>query len=235
MHLRSQMQSEVAFEISTNPRRFLSAFMVVYHSSETFGTMDDLAHAVLASATAMLATFELLIDGVRDSGILAGVDQQHTRLFVSQLLSFLEVFESWRVSGKALIVSRIRSRLIELYKNDAQLSSDHQKIHKVFVHQIERMRDRLRDVGGEQELERFDEAYAAGAIDLEATIIDTQPGYMDSQQLAHEILLNPHFELEDRSQNEDQRMFNLVGGCCFLPFVSECWLILATGVLGFTR
>ena len=71
-----------------------------------------------------------------------------------------------------------------------------------FRAQIERLRGKLQQIAGREALDKFDEDRLSGAFAASASVGTAGahaalPGRMTNEQLAHELLLDPEFRLDE--------------------------------------
>ena len=137
-----------------------------------------------------------------------------TREFPSTLFEYLKRFKAWKVPDEAKLTCRIKHALIALYAAQQQLPFDEPEDSKLKVEfrvQIERLRSKLSQIAGPAALAQFDADRMTGALSPGhhgggggggggaggAGAYASLPGRMTNEQLAHELLLDPTFRLDD--------------------------------------
>ena len=128
------------------------------------------------------------------------------------LFEFLKRFKAWKVPDEAKLTCRIKHALIALYQAEEHLPPDEPEDSKLKVEfrtQIERLRGKLQQIAGVDALNRFDEQRRAGLVQSgggggggigaggAGGAYAALPGRMTNEQLAHELLLDPAFQLDE--------------------------------------
>ncbi len=140
-----------------------------------------------------------------------------TKSFPSALFDYLRDFKAWKISDEARLVSRIKHALVMLYRGKMQLPPDEpedSQLNTEFRTQICRLRQKMQQIAGPAMLSKFDEEHlgdkrsSAGGASLTASATHVlSVGHQEAvvptdrmayEQLAHELLLDPCFQLTDR-------------------------------------
>ncbi len=183
--------------------------MIAYRPSHVFESMGQREQLLFERAEPMLRTFEsmarLIISNPKFS--FRDVPAKLSRPFAMMLFDYLRHFKLWKVPDEAKLTCRIKHALIALYNAEGQLPPDEPEDSKLkieFFTQIERLRSKLQQIAGTEELNNFDMHRTTGQVALiaPAGITDLScyasiPGRMTNEQLAHELLLDPTFRLDD--------------------------------------
>lgn len=105
---------------------------------------------------------------------------------------------------QAKLSCRIKHALIALYQAELHLPADEpidSTLKIEFRTQIERLRSKLQQIAGSDALAEFDHNRASGiAVSSPACangVYAALPGRMTNEQLAHELLFDPAFQLDD--------------------------------------
>ena len=196
-------------------RVFLAGFMIAYRPTHVFESMGALEHALLEAATPLLSAFQKIYTCIIRNGSFDAVPHELTKDFPTLLFEYLKRFKAWKVPDEAKLTCRIKHALIALYQAEEHLPPDEpedSKLKMEFRMQIERLRNKLQQIAGVDALEKFDEQRksghfpsgsgggggggkdgAGGAGGAYAAL----PGRMTNEQLAHELLLDPNFQLDE--------------------------------------
>ena len=182
-----------------NPRVFLSAYMVAYHPTSVFEQIGALEQAVLDASGPMLRTFEDICQRLREGAAFDDLPNVLTLAFADMLMSYIRHFQAWKVPDEARLVTRIRLALLALYQAQEHISDDvplDAELRLNFLNQIQRLRTKLFQLGAENVVEELDRELAGrphGPDNLAP--IYNLPGMINHERLAHELLLNPNFQL----------------------------------------
>ena len=202
-------------------RVFLAGFMIAYRPTHVFESMGALEHELLEATTPLLATFQKIVDCIRSSAGHSFQDVPHelTKNFPTMLFEFLKRFKAWKVPDEAKLTCRIKHALIALYQAEEHLPPDEPEDSKLkieFRTQIERLRNKLLQIAGADAVKLFDEQRkkgqipsgsggsgggegkgGAGGVGGAGGAYAALPGRMTNEQLAHELLLDPTFQLDE--------------------------------------
>ena len=183
-----------------NPRVFLAAYMVAFHPTSVFEEIGALEQAVLDASGPMLQTFEDICQRLRDGVAFDELPNNLTGGFVEMLMSYIRRFQAWKVPDEARLVTRIRHALVALYQAREHLPDDEpldSPVRPQFLNQIQRLRTKLFQLGAANVVEDLDRELAARpqpGPNNDAPIYRL-PCMMNNERLAHEMLLNPNFQI----------------------------------------
>jgi hypothetical protein len=192
---------------SVNVRVVLAAYMIAGRPTHVFESMGALEQSLYESALVLTANLESLARSIAQTGCFHLVNADLAESFSTVLFEYLKRFKAWKVPDEAKLVCRIKHALIALYQAEQHLPPDEPEDSKLkieFRTQIERLRSKLRQIGGVDALTQFDEeckkcgpvlppSDCGGGGGAYASL----PGRMTNEQLAHELLLDPTFQLSD--------------------------------------
>ena len=192
--------------------------MIAYRPTHVFESMGTLEQALYESATPLLTTFEKICSHIITSPGKSFQEVPHdlTKDFPSLLFEYLKRFKAWKVPDEAKLTCRIKHALIALYQAQEHLPPDEPEDSKLkieFRTQIERLRSKLQQIAGKDALNQFDEQRRAGQVPGggcgwpddggsggaggAGSAYAALPGRMTNEQLAHELLLDPTFQLDE--------------------------------------
>ena len=183
-------------------RVFLASYMISLHPHKVFEGMGELEKTLYDSTAPLVACWEQLLDSVRHGE----ADRQLLLKFPELLADYRAKFKAWKVPDEAKLVARIKHALNALFQARDHLPADEpvdSKMMQEFQTQIERLRGKLRQVAGQAALDEYDALVqrreypdvpdcARGAASG-----TTLPCSMTNEHLAHELLLDPTFRLDD--------------------------------------
>ena len=180
----------------------LAAYMIVFRPTHVFESMGQLENTLHKSATPLVARFERIADCLATKGSFQSVPVQLSIDFTSLLFEFLKDFKAWKVPDEAKLTCRIKHALIALYDAEEHLPHDEPEDSKLkieFRTQIERLRSKLQQIAGPAVLRQFDadRENRTPIAPVPGGSYATLPGRMTNEQLAHELLYDPAFQLDD--------------------------------------
>ena len=194
---------------NVNVKVFLAGYMIAYRPTHVFESMGALETALLEAATPLITTFQKICAVVKQGRGFQAVSPELTKDFPTMLFEYLKRFKAWKVPDEAKLTCRIKHALIALYQAEEHLPPDEPEDSKLKVEfrtQIERLRSKLLQIAGHNAVIEFDgqrsigqppsgggSGGAGGAGGAYAAL----PGRMTNEQLAHELLLNPAFQLDE--------------------------------------
>lgn len=201
---------------NVNVRVFLAGFMIAYRPTHVFESMGALEHALLEAATPLLTLFQKLCGELQAKKAFSAVRPELTKDFSNMLFEYLKCFKAWKVPDEAKLTCRIKHALIALYQAEQHLPPDEpedSKLKMEFRTQIERLRSKLQQIAGVEALKKFDDERLSGSLPGVCAngsvsgggnnncggggAYAALPGRMTNEQLAHELLLDPAFQLDE--------------------------------------
>ena len=193
-----------------NIRVFLAGFMIAYHSTHVFENMGNLETNLYEIAIPLFEKFERICKIIQTSNNHSFQDVPHsvTKDFVPTLFEYLKRFKTWKIPDENKLVQRIKHALIALYNAQRHLPSNEPEDSKIkieFRTQIERLRNKMIQIGGIDKLVEFDEQLQLQLIDNDVVhdtnIIYPEFSVKNNEQLAHELLLDPNFQITENYNN----------------------------------
>ncbi len=191
--------------------------MIAYRPTHVFESMGTLEQALYESASSLVTAFERIIQCIRSASTrcFQEVPYEQTQYFPATLHQYLQCFKAWKVPDEAKLTCRIKHALIALYQAEEHLPPDEPEDSKLkieFRTQIERLRGKLQQIAGADALREFDQQWRTGQVVVSGTggneggngggttgggAYASLPGRMTNEQLAHELLLDPGFQLDE--------------------------------------
>ena len=192
---------------NVNVRVFLAGFMIAYRPTHVFEAMGPLEKALYEAAIPLLKTFQNICSVVKTHGSFQAVPSELTENFPTMLFEYLKRFKAWKIPDEAKLTCRIKHALIALYQAEEHLPFDEPEDSKLkieFRTQIERLRSKLLQIAGHAAVAEFDTQRKTGPnVPLGGTcsgaggVYAALPGRMTNEQLAHELLMDPAFQLDE--------------------------------------
>ena len=177
---------------SVKVRTFLAGYMIAYYPTRVFESMDTLEQALYDASVPMLTAFEQIWKLIHAGTQFSAVPHDLTKDFQALLFRYLKCFGEWKVPDQRNLQLRITHALAALYEAEARLPPEEREDSKLRVQfraQIQELRAKLLQVAGPDALRAFDENPRAPGASL--------PRLYTNEQLAHELLLDPTFQLEE--------------------------------------
>lgn len=194
---------------SVNVRVFLAMFMIAIRPTHVFEDINGLERALMDASHRLLGCFESIISQLLARNFtISNVDFTLRSSFAALLFDYLTKFKAWKVPDEGKLTCRIKHALIALYEAEKQLPPDEPEDSKLkveFKTQIARLSDKLRQIAGVDVLNDFNAQRASGAVvaGVIRPVARCTPTSirqaMSNQQLAHELLLDPAFQLDEES------------------------------------
>ena len=196
---------------SVNVRVVLAAYMIAFRPSHVFDTMGELETALHAAATPLLESLESLCRSIQQHGIASLVHSEQAKAFPALLFEYLKCFNAWKVTDEARLTSRIKHALVALYQAlDHIPSDDHENLILEFRTQIEKMENKLKLISGEDALVAFQLQHRRVVTHSNNVRPVVPPGRMTNEQLAHELLLDPRFQLLENGGLTENPLFRRI-------------------------
>jgi hypothetical protein len=209
---------------NVNVRVFLAAYMIALRPTHVFEAMGALEQSLFEAALPLINTFQRIVERIASAGSFQGVASDLSCDFPTMLFEYLRRFKAWKVPDEAKLTCRIKHALIALYNAQQQLPPNEPEDSKLAVEfrtQIERLRGKLQQIAGAAALAEFDASRAAvSAVERAGgaccsasshSSCATLSGRMTNEQLAHELLLDPAFQLDESGGSEvDSPVFHRI-------------------------
>lgn len=183
-------------------RMLLAAYMISSQPERALEVPFGAAERVLIEISARLVgRLERVARCVVDSRSFRGVPAELTSDFLSLLDEYIKRFWEWQVPDKARIVQRIQTDLAELEdslaRSRVQAPISIEKIAEL-EGLVKQQRDKLVNVAGRKGLEKYNEGRREDIAKAFQACLDITAGpRLSDEDLAHELLLNPSFQLLD--------------------------------------
>jgi hypothetical protein len=138
-------------------RVFLASFLVAYHPSNTFESINKLETELMTASVAMLQVFDELCLAIISSERGADLKEpvQKALNFPGVFHTYLKAFQAWKVPDEAKLASRITHALTALYQAEDHLvdgEADTPRLREDFRVQQDRLRSKLVQIAGEKTL-----------------------------------------------------------------------------------
>ncbi len=197
---------------SVNVRVVLAAYMIALRPSHVFESMGTLEQSLFEAAVLLVNRIEILVNDLASKNAFYLLKYDLVASFTTILYEYLKRFKAWKVPDEAKLTCRIKHALIALYQAETHLPPEEPEDSKLkieFRTQIERLRCKLQQIAGIEALTQFDEmrsrgvtafpgpSGACGQQDSCVGAYASLPGRMTNEQLAHELLLDPTFQLDE--------------------------------------
>lgn len=202
-----------------NIRVLLASHLIVNRPESCFEAIGELERRVQASSSPVFDSLCALIDRAQGQTLSSMPWLQH-RDFLRQVKAYLEDFQAWKVPDQNKLFDRIKHALLALYRAENHLteqSQEYESMKQEFRAQKAKLRAKMVQIAGTQGLAKVDELLRkeriypeeeeAGASEqpaasslppsTNASGLSSLPGRMTNEQLAHELLLDPTFKLDN--------------------------------------
>ena len=196
-----------------NVRVVLAAWMIVYKSREVFEEFNDVVNELIEAAKKLLQCLEQIIYGYSTDNAFCRVSADAANAFIPLLFDYLKKFKVWKVPDEQKLTLRIKHALFALHGAQDVLPEDESvesPLRVELVAQIKRLSDKLVQIAGPGKLREFETERANGRISgsmsvacaLRLRIPEGWPTHdpnarTSNEELAHQLLLDPTFQLPD--------------------------------------
>jgi len=186
--------------------------MIAFHEARVFEQVDNLEKDLIKAATAMLEVFDELCGALRalPTGADPAAAVKAALTFPKLLHAYLNAFNAWKRPDEAKLAGRIKHALSALYQAEAHLEESDPEtpaLRADFQGQQARLRVKLLQIAGEKALQEVDASRVQGAGGSlpPGTAVEgggegaysALPKRVTNEQLAHELLLDPAFTLDE--------------------------------------
>jgi hypothetical protein len=192
---------------NVNVRVILAAYMIAYFPANVFEYMGTLEQALFDSAGPLIKNLEEIMELLSRGVLFKDIDVSVTKDLPSRLFWYLRNFKTWKVPDEQKLVLRIQNALNALYDAQKHLPEHEEpdsRLSSEFRSQIERLRAKLLAISGAETLRKFDEDRLVREPMVVSTEGQTTWTKFTNEQLAHELLMDPNFQLDDSGGMESQ-------------------------------
>ena len=180
--------------------------------------MGVLEQQLFDSTVPLIEALERICQEITADPSFAHVPHELTEDFPTLLFNFLKNFKAWKVPDEIKLTHIVKHALIALYQALEHLPPDEPedcKMKKEFNTIIPRLCSKLQQIAS---IKAFDEERAKGQMQIasvggvgNASAYMSLPGRMSNQQMTHELVLDPLFQLlnEGGSSTENSVFHNI--------------------------
>lgn len=204
-----------------NTRVFLASYMIVAKPDHVFEIIGELETQLQEAAERMIIIFEKLYKAMAEhpskdtKEIITELQIPDDMLFPVCLSEYVKKFKAWKIPDEMKLTQRIRHALAALYMAEDETDTanpEAPRLKRELKMQQERLRFKLQQAAGERVRQEFDSKHGRGGLPAPVQPAEPQqtntnnttnlysslPGRMTNEQLAHELLLDPDFKLDDQ-------------------------------------
>ena len=199
---------------NVNPRIILVSFLIAYWPTHIFESMMAATEQSLYnSAVSFVEKFQRILACLATSRTFESVPCDLTEDFSLILAKYLRCFSDWKISDTRKLTLRIQHALVAIESAKASLPSNEPADSTINVeldNQAVRLREKLKQIAGADVLAQFDAPNLLPARNANnnhnnnnpsGTDVSRNPdGTISNEQLAHELLLDPCFQLTDAGE-----------------------------------
>jgi hypothetical protein len=185
--------------------------MIAYKQSHVFEEMKELETTLFNSASVFVEFVERIAKLIIERGSFSNIPKDLTANFIAYLYKFLKDFKAWKVPDEEKLTRRICHALIALEEAQMHLPEDEpgdSRLSVEFRTQIERLRSKLQQIAGADKVKEYDDSRRAAreaGRQNRTSASGSVGGLRDrvsNEQMAHELMLDPSFELNDLAEAE---------------------------------
>jgi hypothetical protein len=178
-----------------NVKVFLAGYLVVYQTSRAFERMRSLETALLNAAAPLVARVRVICEEVRLRGTFEAVPWELTKDFNAMLYAYVSAFKQWKAPDEIKVCTRLQHQLNALYDTLEMLGDRDPLVSDKMLRQIEAMRANMQDVAGIDAVHQFDLQRQTLKKEKVEGASWPEQSRMTREQLQHEMLLDPNFQL----------------------------------------
>lgn len=194
--------------------------MIVARPTHVFEAVGDLESKVLCASKPMLEAFHKTAEALSKGVPWHQVKRDTARELPALLCEYLRAFKDWKLVDERKLAERLKKALRGLEDAERALKDEEEEsnIRVELIAQQQRLREKLAQIAGHKEVAAHDaERRAAAGSTAVATVFkvagssDAAPppghvGGMTNEQLAHELLLDKDFRLDEKSGMSEDKL-----------------------------
>lgn len=190
---------------------FIGSFLIVQYYKRLFGKSILLEEKVVKTGSRMLSTFHDICEAIKRSHGMSHFQAmllEKTKDFILLVTTYFQVFKEWKTMDEKKVVNRIKYTLEALNEIQPNLGPiddlESDMLHLEYNSRISHLKNTLvKYRGGQQvldELELPEVPFSANTRQyppLHLGVFRCFQNKMSNEQMAHEMLLDPLFQLDD--------------------------------------
>lgn len=204
---------------TVNVKIYMAAYMIAARPTHVFESAGELEMRVLNASRSMLGPLHKAA-----TALSQGRTWKHVRTHVaprlpSLLCTYLRTFKDWKLVDEKKLANRLTTALWHLEEAERGLKGEEAdaKIRPELQAQQKRLREKLAQIAGDKAVQAHDEetkrrlAHPA-TVSRDADVPQPPPapaghvGGMTNEQLAHELLLDKDFRLDEKAGMSDDKL-----------------------------
>ena len=190
---RKRLNNPPDTPVVVNIRNFLCSFMITFFQANVFETIGPLETRLIASATALINSFELIILSTHRLREWRLVPAEIARPFCTNLSTYVEIFMEWRGIDGALVIGRIQRALLALYGGSLAATND---IHRYELHhQITRLRSKLLEISSQEAVQAFEADHPPPPTPRSPLATPHAARIPTDEKIVHELLLDQDYTI----------------------------------------
>ena len=151
---------------NVNVRIFVASFMIAYHTTNVFDSINKLETDLKIAAVEMLKVFDTLCLAILDAKLGADIKEpvEKALAFPGVLHTYLKAFSAWKLVDEVKLTDRLLHALTALFQAEDHLEEgdvNTPKLRAEFRGQQERLRSKLVQIAGEKALKALDDTRAS--------------------------------------------------------------------------
>jgi hypothetical protein len=193
-----------------NARIFNAGYMIAYKKDHVFEEMNELSVTLFESASVLMELVERIAKLLVEKGSFSKIPKAATSTVTAVMFKYFRDFKRWKIPDEAKLTGRIWNALMALEQSQMQLPEDEpadSRINVEFRTQIARLRSKMEHIAGRAKLQEYDAARRAQRARPPPLLRIGSIGRLSSsrlsnEQLAHEVILDQDFQLNDHAGTE---------------------------------
>jgi hypothetical protein len=194
---------------TVNVKIFLAAYMIASKPKNVFEEIKELENKVIKAAESLLICVQETVKALRSGKKWSDLKKNIAKDISSILCTYLRTFKEWKIIDEKKLSGRLTHAITQI-ENAIEKSQD-DKLNEELIKQHIRLRDKLKQIIGEKEFNEYNNKINNvrvtknnGMVDLEPT----QESGMTNEQLAHELLLDSNFNLDDKNNLSEDKLIH---------------------------
>lgn len=195
-----------------NIRIFLAGYMITYYTTHVFENMGTSEQQLFDITNILIETFDNICILIKSGRPFKDIPESLIKNYVESLDNFLKTFKEWKQIDQVKLITRIKHALIALYTAYKDISNDDSPdldLKNQFCTEIINLRSKFKNIANDA-LQQFDIEQNINSPDIFQELIKVNNNSNEkinisssskiiNEQLAHELLLNPSFQLDENN------------------------------------
>ena len=172
-----------------NAKEFLVSLMIRYHPAHIFESIGHLENQLIEATAPLLMVFDEILRIIQSTGSFQSVSGEVTKEFPALLKMYFKRFNEWKIADINKMKFKIKRSIVSLHQATHEADRIVPELLVGVYDQIRYLRNKFEQVASADEVNEFYEQLERDDVSMYAP----SSGELESEQIVHELLLDPTY------------------------------------------